>query len=157
MAEEKEMREGDKKLLSDIDEYGCDVIYVLAEDDLPPFCYSVGIWKSSGAPELIIVGLNEQVSFVLINDYNSRIKNGESFQDGQTSGEFLEGFDCLFRELNKENYEEYLGSNLWLYGGDNFPVLQLIYPDKNGVWPWQSEASESFKKWQPLLGEPPKP
>jgi hypothetical protein len=42
MAEEKEMRERDKKLLSDIDKYGCHVIYVLAEDDLPPFCYSVG-------------------------------------------------------------------------------------------------------------------
>jgi Domain of unknown function (DUF4262) len=155
MIEEKEVRERDKKLLSDIDEYGCHLIHVLAEDDLPPFCYSVGIWQSSGAPELIIVGLKQEISSILINDYNRCIRNGESFQDGQVSGEFLEGFDCLFLEMDKSNYAEYLGSNLWLYRGDNFPTLQLIYPNKNGVWPWQPEASDAFKKWQPLLWEPP--
>jgi hypothetical protein len=112
MTEEKEVRERDKKLLSDIDEYGCHVIYVLAEDDLPPFCYSVGIWKSSGAPELIVVGLKQEISHFVINEYNHRIKDGESFQNGQISGGFLEGFDCLFREMDKSNYAEYLGSDL---------------------------------------------
>jgi hypothetical protein len=152
---EEELNEGDKKLLSDIDKHGCHVIYVLAEDDLPPFCYSVGIWKSSGAPEVIVVGLKQEISHFLINEYNRLIRNGESFQDGQISGEFLDGFDCQFRALDKANYAEYLGSNIWLYSGNNFPTLQLIYPNKNGVWPWQPEATERFREWQPLLYEPP--
>jgi len=38
------------KAFADIERYGCHVIQVRAADDLAPFSYSVGIWRSSGAP-----------------------------------------------------------------------------------------------------------
>ncbi|RUX71406.1 DUF4262 domain-containing protein, partial [Mesorhizobium sp. M7A.F.Ca.CA.004.08.2.1] len=39
----------------------------------------------------------------------------------------------------------------------DFRVLQLIYPTVDGIWPWQAEASNWFRAWQPLLDTAPSP
>ncbi len=53
--------------------------------------------------------------------------------------------------VNKVFYEEYLGVCLWLYKSSEFEVLQILYPDKQGVWPWSDDASLEFRAWQPFL------
>ena len=149
------MDEADRKALEDIEKYGCHIIHVMAEGELPPFSYTVGIQRSSQAPELIVVGLKQPVAHFVLNEYNRRVRDGERFSDGQFSGGFLEGFDCCFREMDRSNYREYVGWDIWLYGGESFKVLQLVYPNTSGVWPWQSEADDWFKSWQPILATPP--
>lgn len=47
-----EMDDGEKKCLDDIEKYGCHILHIIAEGDLPPFSYSVGIEKSAGQPVL---------------------------------------------------------------------------------------------------------
>lgn len=42
------MDDGEKKCLDDIEKYGCHILHILADGDLPPFSYSVGIEKSAG-------------------------------------------------------------------------------------------------------------
>ena len=148
------MDHAEQKALSNIDEYGCHIIHVLEEDGLPPFSYSVGIWKSSSAAELIVVGLDRKIAHLVINDYNARVRDGWRIEEGQVAGDFLKGFDCLFREMGKAHYPEYLGWCRWLYGGDHFPTLQMIYPNTKGIWPWQADASEWFKQRQPVLAAP---
>jgi hypothetical protein len=44
-----------------------------------------------------------------------------------------------------------MGWDIWLYGGGPFDALQLIYPTTSGVWPWDAEADEWLRVWQPLL------
>ena len=39
-----------------------------------------------------------------------------------------------------------------VHEGNSFPVLQLVFPDKSGIWPWDENASEEFKRYQPVLG-----
>ena len=88
--DEREER-ANAKALANIEEYGCQVIHVIAEDDQPPFSYSVGIQKSSGAPEVIVIGLKQPISHFAINEYNRRVRAGERIHAGQTAGGFLEG------------------------------------------------------------------
>jgi hypothetical protein len=40
----------EEKTLANIAEHGCHVLHVLAENDLPPFTYTVGIERASSAP-----------------------------------------------------------------------------------------------------------
>ncbi|MDX8501203.1 DUF4262 domain-containing protein [Mesorhizobium sp. VK4C] len=143
------------KTLADIEEYGCHVLYVLAEDELPPFAYSVGIEHNFNAPELVVIGLKQQLSHSIINGYCQRVRNGETFGVGKRSSGFLGGFDCQFGAVHPDHYPEYFGWGIWFYDGPDFRVMQLVYPTTSGVWPWDAEASEWFRNWQPLLDQPP--
>jgi len=66
---------------------------------------------------------------------------------------FLDGFEVTFKEVQKKHYSEYLGWAKWLYRGDDFRVLQLIYPSAAGVWPWAENAPDDFKWFIPKLYE----
>ena len=57
-------------------------------------------------------------------------------------------------ELEKQYYRVYLGFARWFYEGDEFPVLQCIWPDKAHRYPWHSEVSEQFRQRQPVLYDP---
>jgi len=150
------MTDSDKKVLSDIDEFGCHVISVFDPDDvLPQFTYSVGVQKSSGEPEVVVFGLKSTLAKSVVNNYNSRVRAGERFEAGRQYADFLEGFMVFFEPVDRQHYKEHFGYDLWLYGGEDFAVLQLIWPTTSGVWPWEPEASEWFKVNQPLLGRVP--
>jgi hypothetical protein len=145
------MDKAERKAISDIEQYGCHIIHVFGEGELPPFTYSVGIWKSSHRPELIVVGLKQEIAHFVVNEYNRRVRAGEELRDGKVVSGFLEGFDCLLREVDRAYYIDYLGWDRWLYRGNEFPTFQLIWPTTTGIWPWQSEASDGFRKRQALL------
>jgi hypothetical protein len=81
------------------------------------------------------------------------VREGERFVAGSKSEEFLDGFSVQFCRVDKAYYEEYLGWNIWLYGGNTFETLQIVYPTTDGVWPWESAASDWFRTWQPVLGD----
>lgn len=148
------MDQQEQRALDDIAAHGCHVLHVLEEGDLPPFAYSVGIQQTSQAPEVIVVGLQRPVAHFVVNEYNSRVRASESFMPGTLYAGFLEGFDVQFAPVERSHYRDYLGWARWLYRGDEFPALQLIYPSTSGAWPWDSEASEDFRARQPLLGAP---
>jgi hypothetical protein len=143
------------KALADIDRYGCHVIHVAAEGDLPPFSYSVGIWRSSGNPEVVVIGLKQDLAHFVVNEYNRRVRLGEVFVPGLLYAEFIEGFEVAFEKVDHAFFADYFGWDLWLYEGSQFEVLQLVYPTTTGAWPWQSSASEWFRSWQPILTSAP--
>jgi hypothetical protein len=146
--------EFDRKILGDIEQFGCSVMHIAAEDDLPPFAFSLGISKKASAPEVIVVGLKQPMAHFVVNEYNRRVREGEAFVVGQRYGGFIDGFDVLVERVHVSNYNEYLGYCLWLYQGLNFEVVQLIYPNTSGVWPWEKSADDWFRSWQPQLNQP---
>jgi hypothetical protein len=146
------MKEYERNIHTNIEEHGCSVTSVFdPEGDAPPFSYSIGIAKSAMAPELIVVGLKQEIGHWLVNEYNRRVKSGESFVPGPLYLGFLEGFAVQFGTVTREHREEYMRSATWLYGSPNFEALQLIWPSTSGAWPWDSDASEWFRANQPLL------
>jgi hypothetical protein len=148
------MDAGEQKTLADVQQYGCHVLHILEEGDLPPFSYSVGIEKTSQAPELVVIGLKRAVAHFIINEYNRRIRQGECFEADQMVSGFLKGFECQLRSVHFSHYREYFGAALAFYKGSGFRVLQLVYPTVEGVWPWEASANEWFRSWQPLLEVP---
>lgn len=145
---------GDDKALADIEKYGCHILHVMEDETGPPFAYSIGIEKTSNRPELVVTGLKRKLAQWIINEYNNRIRAGESFEADKFYSGFLGDFDVMFRPVLKEHYEEYFGWGRWLYKGDEFRVLQLIWPSTSGVWPWDPAATEDYTYFMPLLCEP---
>ena len=91
------MNQYEKNILAHIEAHGCSVTSVFdPEREEPPFSYSIGIARSAGAPELIIVGLESKTAHGLINDYNERVRAGEAFVPGQDYQGFIKGFPVQF-------------------------------------------------------------
>jgi hypothetical protein len=149
------MDAGEQKALADIDQYGCHVIHVAAEGELPPFSYSVGIQRSSGRPEVVVIGLKQHIAHFIVNEYNKRVQDGEIFNPGEEYSGLLEAFNVLVERVERSFYKDYFGWDLWLYDGSDFEVVQLVYPTTDGAWPWQESASAWFRTWQPLLTTSP--
>lgn len=142
---------GSEKALRDIKEFGCHVLLILGEGELPPFAYSIGIFREQGAPEVTVVGLKQELAHSVVNEYNRRVRSGERFVAGAEYGGFIQGFRCRFEVVVKAYYKEYFGWGLWLYKTEHFPVLQLVYPNTSGVWPWEDDATDWFRQRQPIL------
>lgn len=152
------MNEEEQQFLDIIKEHDWHVMQVrnTAEQKGPTFSYSTGIYKHFGKPELIVFGLSNEVEKWVINEYGDEIRSGKrqfcanSFYDG-----FLEGFDVCMIEANENVRKEYACWADWYYERKSFPIFQCVYPTTSGKWPWDAEASESFKENQPLFGDPP--
>jgi len=149
---DKELTDVDKQVLSDIEQYGLHIVHVLADDKGPGFGFSIGLFHNFKHPEIIFIGLQQELIHSLINDIGEAIKKGKRFDPFTYSPDILEGFECYFIPVDKANYADYLGYAHWFYKGNDFPVLQCIYPTTKGVYPWQEGWPERLKQTQPILG-----
>lgn len=146
------MNEYELNLLKHIKEVGCSVTSVFdPEKDEPSFSYSIGIPKSCGAPELIVLGLTTDLGHALVNVYNDRVRAGERFSPGSSYEGFLKGFPIQFVPVAREHRESYMLSACWLHGGPDFEALQLIWPSTDGILPWAPNASAWLQANQPVL------
>jgi hypothetical protein len=50
-------------------------------------------------------------------------------------------------------YADHLGWTRWFYGGDRFPCLQIVWPDRAGVFPWEPGFDATFSNDQADLTE----
>ncbi len=147
----------DKRVADDIHQYGCHVISVFdPEETHPPFSYSVGIFDTSMAPEVIVVGLKVALGGFIVNEYNRKAQSGVLFEPGRLYEGFLDGFSVYFEPARPELLTDYtLGCDRY-YHGKAYPTMQILWPSTTGVWPWEPAASDWFKRNQPLLGHQPR-
>jgi hypothetical protein len=146
----------EKKMLDDIRAFGLHWLSIFdPENSERVFCYSVGLWHTHNHPEVIIFGLDRTLSGQILNGINRDISDGKSFEAGLSSMDCLEGFRCYFETFPKEQYRDHLGMARWFYGGDHFPAVQMLWPTTSGIFPWQANASEPFKKMQPVFSNLP--
>ena len=146
--------EYEEKAIADIQNHGVHVLNVFdPEGREPKFNYSVGLWHSYAHPEILIFGLDADTSTQLLNDIAEKCRNNDpAAENGMISSEYVRNFDVQFIDVPKAHYKDHFGWARWLYQGNDFPVLQMVFPDKHGNWPWTDEASNDFKWFQPVLG-----
>ncbi|PTR00954.1 uncharacterized protein DUF4262 [Mucilaginibacter yixingensis] len=152
MTDEHEKHDQETKdlIIANVEKYGCHLAMFEATGHLPAFVYSIGLFKAYGHPEIICFGLDINLMATLINDAKAQIQAGKSFSAGERSVDFLKGFDVQFIEVNKA-FASYLGYAGWFYGNFEFPVLQLVWPDKERHFPWDADFNAKWKFKQPLL------
>src|ERR1700744_2723830 len=101
------MNESDQQVLNDVEKYGLHIVHILAEGKLPPYSFSIGLFKNYNHPEIVFVGLKNELTHGLINNIASDIKDGKVFEADQYYPDILKGFDCYFTAVDKSFYYEY--------------------------------------------------
>ncbi len=145
----KKLAPDEKILIDDIAEFGWHVLQVEGDETDPGFCYSVGLYETFKAPEIIVIGLDLEVGHEIINIIGDDISMGEKYEGENYYEDIIEGYKCLMRKVDRSFYKEYLGYGIWHYKNEDFPVLQCIFPSEDNVYPW--DWSEEERKYQPIL------
>jgi hypothetical protein len=150
--QEQHDQEEKQQIFDNIENFGCHLILIEPDNYLPGFVYSIGLYKKYQHPEIICFGLKTEVSAGIINHACDLIKKGEIFTTGQLYSEFLEGYEIQFIEIDKEYYKNYVGYANWFYDkSSEFPLLQIVWPDKKHIFPWDKDFNPVWNKSPSLI------
>jgi len=145
-------KESKQAIIDDIEQYGCHLALLEPDNYLPGFVYSIGLYKKFGHPELICFGLKTEVMGSILNHACDLVKSGEVLTINKLYPGFLEGYDIQFIKVDREYYPNYVGYAGWFYDTTfDFPLLQLVWPDKHHHFPWDKDFQDDWKFKQPLL------
>jgi hypothetical protein len=105
-------------------------------DDGAPFAYTIGLTER-GSPELVISGLDTGTMHALLNDLAGRVfDRAERFSDGQRISDLLNGYDAAVIDgaLTEELWP---GTAVVRYGRNAVRLQQIVWPDREGRFPWE--------------------
>lgn len=134
-----------------IEEHGCFLALFEEDNYLPSFAYSIGLYEKFGHPEICCFGLQVNLMRDLINHAVAEIKQDKSFLPDNIYAGFINGYDVAFVKVEKEYYPSYFGYGTEYYGNSDFPMIQLVWPDKDANFPWGEGFNPDWKFRQPLL------
>ena len=151
--DEAEWDSGDRKLVDDVTGHGWHLVNVLSEPGQPPWTFTVGMWHNFRQPELAMFGLRGPDMGRWINQIGEQIRKGDAPEADESRSGILDGADVQFAPADKSWYTDLFGYGSW-FSKSWFPVLQVVWPDKEGNWPWDGGAGERCRRDQPNLWIP---
>lgn len=143
----------DEKLLADVAEHGWHVVHIPEDKQGPAYAFTIGLYLKYQHPELLVMGLPQEVAHRLLTMAVAQIAQGRVFQTEQAQPDLAEGLTCRFRPISLKRYREYLGYGIWFYRSlpEPFPALQLVWPDRAGRFPGEAEFDPKFTYAQVML------
>ena len=88
----------------------------------------------------------------------NRIQAGARIREGEEYADLLdEGYRCRFFPVDRRWYPFLCGRALDFYGGSDFPMLQGVWSDAEGRYPWHPTFDARLKQQFPLYSYPESP
>ncbi len=145
-----------QKIATDIQTSGYSILTVFdPEGQLPWFGYTIGLYETAHRPEVIMIGLTQERLLGFLHLIARNLLAGASYEAGATTTELTaSNKPCFFGLVDPVHYDEYVGQASVYYAGQPFPVLQCVWCDTQGRFPWQEGFEERFREHQPLLFDP---
>lgn len=147
------------EFLANIEQHGFAVRGVFPTEALehPPFNYTVGIAKTWGLPELIVSGVNMEVASHLFWSVVDRIKAGNPVQPDVPIEE-IAGVPVVFKRCPKQGLVmERMTGAVNIHGDRPWEVLQLVWPDPQGFFPWDADYDVTMPQELYYLSAPEEP
>lgn len=148
---------------------GCTILMIHPDEAAsgPPYdyVYTVGFFLNLQQPEFFIKGLLSNSAGRMMNDLFKYVEQGARIKEGDTLRyNFGEGEKKLVaRYFPQRRYQDYLGWGCWFYrsllwrqdpvGEHKFPVLQLFWPDRRGLYPWDADCDPKARAIQTPVQE----
>ncbi len=144
----------EKAFVVQVREHGWFRTSVFDDEDGPGFSYTSGFWVKQKAPEIIVFSMRSELAHDVLWDMYRDAADGTVFPIGQRLSNVFANIEAIFLPVAKSFYPTYLGWSRWFYGGDDWPCVQLVWPDAHGKFPWEASYEERFANSQPnLTGE----
>jgi uncharacterized protein DUF4262 len=137
-----------------ISKIGWAVQGVPGDEQWPSWAYSIGMWHMFRAPELALFGLSLPNMAAVINALAHRVAGGATIAaDDQIDDVSL----CTF--AIRPVHDSWRATTLFavsdtVYGYLRPDYLQIVWPDRQGILPWEPGFDARFDDRQPLLWLP---
>jgi hypothetical protein len=144
----------DRRLLADVTRIGWHHVHVEGDGDGPAFAFSLGFYANYRRPEVIVFGLPPKTAQQFLNIVAVKVAGaGEALVPFKAYEDIAEGVRIAFVPVARRHYPEYLGYAGWFYASvkADLPVLQMVWPDRQGLFPWEQGWDTSFASAQPML------
>jgi hypothetical protein len=138
----------------DVELYGWHVVLIQGDEE-PGFLFTIGLWQTFRHPEILLFAPSEDPTGMAgrLQPVAERVSEGEVFEPDSVHEEIFGRFSGAFRTVERQWYPWFLGTAMAFYGGVDFPVVQLFWPDRDGTFPWETGFSAELHPFQPLLFE----
>jgi hypothetical protein len=87
----------------------------------------------------------------VVNSVGDDVRAGKRFEVDQRYPDLIEAYSCTFKTVNAVWYHPFLGYANWYYKGMDYPVLQCVWPDRQSLYPWETDFNPNWLWAQPLL------
>jgi Domain of unknown function (DUF4262) len=145
--------EADEILLRNVRKHGCHIVGLPSGKRGAGYAFSIGLFANYCHSELILFGLHMDDEARIINDVRDRVAAGRTYAAGDVCDDLLVDRRICFVEVPLSAYRDYLGTAIWFYAKSPrpFPCLQIVWPDLDGRFPWETGCNEHVKRVQPVL------
>ena len=143
----------DEVLFRNVREHGCHLMGIAAEAQAPAYVFSIGLYLNYAHAELVLFGLDPKDACAVINAVRDRAAAGQRYIAGDICDDLPLERKVCFVEVPLRAYDAYLGTAIWFYAKlpRPFPCLQIVWPDEEGRFPWETGYDASLKTYQPVL------
>lgn len=136
-------------LAQDVGRDGWTALAVLPTEEHPgvPFVYTLGLWRSYDHPELIITSFGGLHGHAVLGELVAQIQEGEKFIAGLHEDLFpgpMRNYDGWLRPVEDGNRDKYMQAAKRWNAYEDFPALQVIWPDPLNHFPWESAYDRKF-------------
>lgn len=148
-----DLDEHERSFVEKVREHGWFRTSVFGDNTGPGFSYTTGFWLGTGHPELIMFSMKDEIARDVFWDLFREAKGGSQLGAGRRTDAAFANLPAYAFSVAKKHYASFLGWSRWFYGGDEFSCLQIVWPDRAGVFPWQPGFDAHFSADQPDLTE----
>jgi hypothetical protein len=130
---------------------GWGVVSVPAEGRRPAFAFTVGLWHSFSHAEASVFGRDEDEMAGWLNTVGRAVKGGRVLLPDRLGDDVLGAMEVFPRPALASWHRHLFGAALAFYRGQPVPMLQLVWPDLDGILPWEPGCDDECLAAQPRL------
>lgn len=120
----------------------------------PSYAYSIGFPAAVDFPEVAVFGLTPVAAQGLVELVADARRGGTEIPVGvELVGLFDNDLRCVFAPVDLDTWGGWFSTLMSWYGGETVPVVQLLYPDRNGFLPYEPGYEQRMRLAQPVLGQ----
>jgi len=148
------------RIESSIQRCGQHIQYVMGDDRVPPWAYTIGMTDGLGHPEAVVFGLDPETAMGVLNHIAERVRTGHRFDIGRHTHEVVGELPVRLLAVPDRFWEQSSLFAMWMnyYGSLHHPeryplpsAVQLVWPDAEGRFPWDRGHDRKFLGRQPIL------
>ncbi len=119
----------------------------------PAYTYTIGFEATFDRPEVVVVGLRPVAARGLIGMVADQHRGGVELPVGQLFTGLLDGgLRCCLLDVDTTECAGMFPTLDRFTDGAPYRIQQFIWPDRNGVLPWEDGYEERLRLAQPVVG-----
>ncbi len=137
------------------DGYALEVVAPDADSDPPQagYSYTINFPDHVGFPDVVVFGLTPVAARGLLGLVRDTLAAGTEIPIGDELVGLLDNeLRCCFAAVNLAEWAPLFATARAWYRSDDFEIVQLVYPDRNGFLPYEAGFDHRLRFAQPVIG-----